>query len=149
MSENSHISQVAGGVIFHPEKRKVVVVNQNGNSWSLPKGHIDPGETAEQAAIREIYEETGIQNPRLIEPLGNYERHRIALGGGDDLSELKQFTMFLFESTQNELTPLDPHNPEARWVEPSEVGGLLTHPKDAAFFQEIALPILKEKYHLK
>jgi len=32
----------------------------------LPKGHIDPGENAEQAAIREVFEETGVINPRII-----------------------------------------------------------------------------------
>jgi mutator protein MutT len=40
--------------------------------WSLPKGHIEPGETAEQAAIREIREETGILG-QVIDELGTID----------------------------------------------------------------------------
>src|SRR3989344_5541862 len=46
----------AGGVVVN-EKGEVLIVNQNGDSWSLPKGHIDPGETAIEAARREIGDE--------------------------------------------------------------------------------------------
>jgi 8-oxo-dGTP pyrophosphatase MutT (NUDIX family) len=51
----------AGGVVTNDEG-KVLVVNQRGTSWSLPKGHIDPGESALAAAEREIYEESGIRD---------------------------------------------------------------------------------------
>ena len=51
-------------------KNEVAIVNQNHDSWSLPKGHIDEGETPIDAAIREIYEETGIINPKLVKKLG-------------------------------------------------------------------------------
>ena len=54
----------AGGVVLN-EFGDVLVVNQRGNSWSLPKGHIEVGETAEQTAIREVAEETGIQGSVL------------------------------------------------------------------------------------
>jgi 8-oxo-dGTP pyrophosphatase MutT (NUDIX family) len=40
--------------------------------WSLPKGHIEPGETPEQAAEREIREETGIEG-RVLTPLGTID----------------------------------------------------------------------------
>ncbi|RME90417.1 MAG: NUDIX domain-containing protein [Candidatus Hydrogenedentota bacterium] len=141
------IAHVAGGLILHSKTGKVAIVNQNGDSWSLPKGHIDAGETAEQAARREIKEETGIQKVQLIQPLGEYERYRIALGGGDDKSELKKIQFFLFETDQDKLQPEDPHNPEARWVDPEEVASYLTHPKDAEFYTKVALPVIKRDYH--
>ena len=40
--------------------------------WSLPKGHIEAGETAEQAAVREVEEETGIIG-RVVAPLGTID----------------------------------------------------------------------------
>ena len=43
----------AGGIIMN-EYNEVVIVNQNHDSWSLPKGHIDPGESPLEAALREI-----------------------------------------------------------------------------------------------
>ncbi len=130
----------AGGVVLNP-RGDVLVVNQRGNSWSLPKGHIDPGEDAETAARREILEESGVSELTLVRPLGSYERHRIALDGGDDLSELKTMHFYLFRTRQESLQPQDPDNPEARWVPREEVARLLTHRRDRAFFEDI-LPSL-------
>jgi len=129
-------TQTAGGVVTNA-RGEVVVVSQKGTSWSLPKGHIDPGEDALAAAKREIYEETGIINLTLVRELGSYQRYKNALGGGDDTSELKTIHMFLFTTDQEKLSPIDPTNPEARWVKKSEVVDLLTHKKDKEFFQGV------------
>jgi ADP-ribose pyrophosphatase YjhB (NUDIX family) len=126
----------AGGVVTNSEG-KVLVVSQHGTSWSLPKGHIDPGENALDAAKREIYEESGIRDLELIRELGTYERHKIGVDGGEDGSELKVITMFLFRTSENSLKPVDPDNPEARWVEKSKVAPLLTHEKDKEFFERV------------
>ena len=131
-------TRTAGGVVTNADGH-VLVVNQRGTSWSLPKGHIDPGEDALAAAQREIYEESGIWELRLIRELGTYERHKIGRRGGDDRRELKSITMFLFHTTQTALKPTDPDNPEARWVPKSEVAALLTHRKDKQFFLSLGL----------
>ena len=70
----------AGGVVLN-RHGDVLVVNQRGNSWSLPKGHVDPGEEILAAARREILEESGISDLQLLRKLGVYERHRIAKDG--------------------------------------------------------------------
>ncbi|MBI5061189.1 MAG: NUDIX domain-containing protein [Candidatus Aenigmarchaeota archaeon] len=57
----------AGGVVFRG--KKILLIKDSYGRWSLPKGHIEKGETAEQAALREIKEETGIDG-RIIELLG-------------------------------------------------------------------------------
>jgi ADP-ribose pyrophosphatase YjhB (NUDIX family) len=126
----------AGGVVTNSEG-EVLVVSQRGTSWSLPKGHIDPGESPLAAARREIHEESGISQLELVRELGTYERHKIGLDGGDDPSELKIITMFLFRTNQKSLKPVDADNPEARWLEKTKVIGLLTHQKDKEFFQRI------------
>jgi 8-oxo-dGTP pyrophosphatase MutT (NUDIX family) len=125
----------AGGVVTNNEG-KVLVVSQHGTSWSLPKGHIDPGEDALVAAKREIYEESGIRDLEFVRELGSYERHRIGLDG-DDPSELKVITMFLFRTSEKTLRPVDPENPEAKWVEKSKVQLLLTHERDKEFFRNV------------
>ncbi|MBI2095732.1 MAG: NUDIX domain-containing protein [Candidatus Omnitrophica bacterium] len=129
-------TQSAGGVVLNG-KGQVLVVSQHGTSWSLPKGHIDPGEDALAAAKREIYEETGVKELTLIRELGAYERHRIGLNALEDRSELKVILFFLFKTAQNTLKPLDADNPEARWVDPEKVAGLLTHAKDKEFFLSV------------
>ncbi len=120
-----------------------MVVNQNGNSWSLPKGHIEPGEDEVAAAIREVYEEAGIKEVRVIKKLGQYERYRIGLSEIEDKAILKSITIYLMTTNEVDLQPLDPHNPEARWVKPDEVESLLTNPKDKAFYAGV-LPEVKQ-----
>ena len=133
----------AGGIIIN-NNGKVVVVNQNHDSWSLPKGHVDDGETLLDAAIREIYEETGIQNPKFIKPIGSFGRYRIGLDGNDDLSHYKTIHIFLFESDQIKLIPIDKNNPEAKWLTYKEAEKILTHPNDKKFFKEAIKSIINE-----
>src|ERR1700752_2975610 len=47
--------------------------------WSLPKGHLEPGESAEAAAIREVAEETGITG-QVLAPLGTIDFWFVADG---------------------------------------------------------------------
>jgi 8-oxo-dGTP pyrophosphatase MutT (NUDIX family) len=53
----------AGGVVFREQNGRtlfLVVSSSDGQSWVLPKGHIDPGETPDVAAVRELAEEAGV-----------------------------------------------------------------------------------------
>ena len=126
----------AGGVVLN-QKGELLVISQHGTSWSLPKGHVDEGEDAISAAKREIYEESGITKLQFIRELGSYKRYKISEDGGDDKSELKTITMFLFRTSEDNLKPVDSENPEARWVQKENVVELLTHPKDKEFFLRI------------
>lgn len=135
------VTRSAGGVVLNPDG-EVLVVNQNNDSWSLPKGHIEPGEDERVAAEREIYEESGLQNLVFVKKLGTYERPRIGRGGsGDDPAETKSITLFLFRTKQKKLSPIDPENPEARWVPKDKVCSMLTHAKDKEFFLKISKEI--------
>jgi ADP-ribose pyrophosphatase YjhB (NUDIX family) len=129
-------TESAGGVVVNPEGR-VLLVSQYGTSWSLPKGHLEEGETPLEAALREIREESGVSRLEFVRPLGSYTRHRLGADGGEDRSELKTIHLFLFRTEETELAPLDADNPEARWVERETVAGMLTHTKDREFFAAI------------
>lgn len=135
-------SYSAGGVVINSDGL-VLVTNQHNDSWSLPKGQIDPGETAPEAAKREIEEESGINQLEYVKKLGSYQRYRIGKGGIGETDHHKTITMFLYRTNQTELGPSDPENPEARWVEPDHVADLLTHPKDKEFFRQ-ALPGIRK-----
>lgn len=52
--------------------RILLISTQAGRRWQLPKGHIEPGETPEQAAVREVREETGVTG-RVVAPLPEVE----------------------------------------------------------------------------
>lgn len=75
----------AGGLVLDaagPAARGALIgrVDRRGRLlWSLPKGHVEPGETAEQAAVREVREETGVAG-RVLGPLGTIDFWFVADG---------------------------------------------------------------------
>lgn len=58
--------EAAGGLVRR--KNKFLLIHRLG-MWDLPKGKIDPGETSEIAAVREVEEECGIRTPHILEHL--------------------------------------------------------------------------------
>lgn len=130
-------TRAAGGIVVGTDGR-IVIVNQNRDSWSLPKGHVETGEDDETTARREITEETGLTDLTLVRKLGEYSRFKIGKGGiGDDGSEFKTLVFFLFTTPQTALKPIDPQNPEAIWIDRADLAKHLTHPKDQEFFSGI------------
>jgi 8-oxo-dGTP pyrophosphatase MutT (NUDIX family) len=59
--------QAAGGLVIN-EKDEVLLIFRRGK-WDLPKGKLDKGEKLEDCAVREVEEETGLPNVKLISPL--------------------------------------------------------------------------------
>lgn len=123
----------AGGIVLD-SKGRVLVVQQNRNSWSLPKGHVESGETPLDAARREIGEETGLSGLTLLKDLGTYSRARIGPKGLQDVSEIKDIHLFLFRASCSNLKPSDTKISQARWVTQEAAARILTHPKDRAFY---------------
>jgi ADP-ribose pyrophosphatase YjhB (NUDIX family) len=63
----------AGGVIFRRGKKEqleILLIQDAKNRWTIPKGHIEEGETAKETAKREIGEETGLQDVIVLSWLG-------------------------------------------------------------------------------
>lgn len=74
--KKSEYRKAAAVVIFNPEGQ-VWLGQRAGHSgkysWQFPQGGMDPGETPEHAAIRELHEETGI-SVHMVSPLGEIEK---------------------------------------------------------------------------
>lgn len=63
----------AGGIIYRLGKDdtvEILLIQDAKNRWTIPKGHIEEGETAKQAAEREVGEETGLQKMAILGWLG-------------------------------------------------------------------------------
>ena len=64
----------SGGIIFRlSEDQKdieILLIQDSKERWTIPKGHIEPGETAKMTARREIEEETGLKNVSILSWLG-------------------------------------------------------------------------------
>lgn len=87
----------AGGIVVRnsPNKQILLTIFTHINGLGFPKGHIEKDETFEQAAIREVTEETGLTKLRIIKKLGVYSK--IATERNGTLVE-KDIHMYLMES---------------------------------------------------
>jgi len=65
----------AGGVVIKREndELKVLLIKDSYGHWTWAKGHIEEGESPEEAAVREISEETGLSKVKIIGLLGKQE----------------------------------------------------------------------------
>jgi 8-oxo-dGTP diphosphatase len=64
--------EAAGGVVLDEDGRVVLVHRPRYDDWTLPKGKLDPGESFEEAALREVEEETRLRC-RLVRELPSIE----------------------------------------------------------------------------
>ena len=138
----SPFTHSAGGIVLN-RRGQVLVVSQRDKTWSLPKGHMKEGEDPRETARREIIEESGLASVQFVRILKSYTRFTITRTGREDPASLKRITMYLFWTEEEELRPMDPRNPEARWVDRADVAALLSHPRDQDFFVQM-LPELEE-----
>ncbi len=98
-------------------------VDRRGRTmWSLPKGHIETGETAEQTAMREVAEETGISGT-IVAPLGKIDYWFVS----DGRRIHKTVHHYLLRFTGGELSDDDYEVSEVAWVPLSELPRKLTY----------------------
>ena len=90
--------------------------------WSLPKGHIEAGESAEQAAVREVAEETGIAG-RIVGRLGTIDFWFMA----DGRRVHKTVHHFLLRAEGGELSDADVEVNAVAWVPLDELAGTLAY----------------------
>jgi mutator protein MutT len=120
MSELPTEKQVsAGGVVYQMRNRAIEValisVGKN-RRWQLPKGQVDPGETPEETALREVREETGLTS-KLIQPLDTIEYWYISTYTGKRIQIHKYVHFFLMHYRSGDVEHHDYEVNEARWVE--------------------------------
>ena len=99
--------------------------------WALPKGKIDPGESAAEAAMREVREETGVEG-RLVAKLGDVRYTYIATWEGAKGERIfKVVSFFLLRAGRGRIDEIDDamrvEVDEARWLPLDETSQLLTH----------------------
>ena len=111
---------VRGGdvIVVVPVKRDA----QRRRVLVLPKGHLDPGETDEAAAVREVAEETGVV-AELIDKLGDVEYSYERRGR----RRSKRVAFYLFEYRSGSLEDHDHEIEEARWMPLNEAVRDLTY----------------------
>ena len=92
-----------------------MIATRGKTRWGLPKGAVSDGETSEQAALREVLEETGLE-AEIVKPLDTIEYFFRA---GDTLIR-KRVDFYLMRYVAGELTPQLSEVDDVEWVELSE-----------------------------
>ncbi|HEU4741398.1 MAG TPA: NUDIX hydrolase [Meiothermus sp.] len=115
----------AGGVVFN-QAGEVLLLRDRMGYWVFPKGHVDQGESLEQAAIREVQEETGIRAQVVAE----LSPTRYTNNKGIQ-REIRWFLMRGEGKAQ-----LEPGMTGVGFFEPEEARRLLAFPDDLSLLQE-------------
>ena len=129
----------AGGVVIGDGGTIALVLDSGGARWLFPKGHVEEGETDEEAARREIEEEAGLTNLEYIDDLGTYKRHPINPDGSPFTSVMKEIHMFLFAAPPHaKLNPITVEEiSDAQWFPFREVAEKIGSDKDKAWFASV------------
>ena len=118
--------EAAGGVVMRrgPEETEIAVVHRpRYDDWSFPKGKLDPGETFEEAALREVREETGLicrLGPELA--FAHYD---------DNKGRPKVVRYWLMAVIEDPGFEPNEEVDELRWLTPAEASDLLTYSRDS------------------
>lgn len=122
----------SGGVVYRstPDGYQFVAVHRARHTdWSLPKGHLEPGETKEQAALREVKEETGL-DARIVAPITDVVYFYRTGRGAESVLVHKTVYHYLLEAITFSFGGPNWEVSESRWVPLSEAQTLLSYEND-------------------
>lgn len=120
-----------GAVVFHQTGNQIeylLLRHRNGNHWGFPKGHVEAGETENETALREIYEEAGLR-VRLLDGF----RQTVEYAPYEN--SWKQVVYFVGEAKEPKFVCQREEVQECRWVG-YEIGlDLLSHENSKGILQ--------------
>lgn len=123
----------AGGLVWRRNGNdgiEVVLVKPAGReTWVMPKGHLKPGETLEQAAVRECLEETGL-SARIDDTLGEVSYYFSEREGGKPVTIFKRVHFFLMRFKSGDTADHDDEISEVSWLPINEALARATFAKE-------------------
>jgi len=148
MSPSPTINAVsAGGVVFRQQANQVdiaLILVGPKLRWQLPKGTLNPDEQIEQAALREVREETGIE-AELLDLLERIEYWFYATRAGQRVRFHKFVYFYLMRYQSGDVRDHDHEVEEARWVEVNEAIEILAFESEKKIVSTARDWILKEE----
>jgi 8-oxo-dGTP pyrophosphatase MutT (NUDIX family) len=126
------IERSAGAIIFRRENEKIFYLllyypslshRAEKNFWDFPKGHIEKGESELDTVKREIFEETGIKEFKILDGFKEQIKYFFKWQGK---TILKFVTFYLIETNQKEIK-ISPEHIDWCWADFETALSLLTH----------------------
>ena len=117
----------AGGVVYRRRggRTEVALISVGEAArWQLPKGLVGRGESPEEAALREVAEETGLRC-EVVAELERVEYWYFSKGGARRVRFHKFVHFYLMRYVSGDVTGHDDEVNEARWVDTEEAEGML------------------------
>lgn len=129
MTENANLLPVVAVALIGADGRILMqrrrLAAAHGGLWEFPGGKVEPRETAEQAAVREIWEELGVAlDPRLLEPVG------FASDPAQPPAPRQPHLILLYLARQWQGHPQCLDGEEIGWFAPDTLSGLAMPPLD-------------------
>jgi len=113
-------ARCSGGIIFNDGKY-LLVKHGNGNHWDFPKGHMEKNESEETAALREIYEETGLK----VEIIEGFKE---SISYIDNINmEDKTVIFFLCKANESKITHITDDVIDSIWLDYEEALKKITY----------------------
>lgn len=121
----------AGGIVFNNEDKVLITRHSQNHHWGFPKGWIEQGQTIEEAAIREVREEGGVE-AEIIDKVGHtkytyiWEREKV----------FKVVTYFLMKYISGDPKDHDWEMEDAGWFDVEEALKILSFSRDKSLLKK-------------
>ncbi len=136
--------QAAGGVVVRENGRMMLLLEVAGRKeLRLPKGHIEDGETVEEAAVREVQEETGYADVEIVVDLGSMTHTFYNFRKDANVTRTESYYLMRLNSEQPYTGPQYEHERfRRRWVRTDDAERLLTYESEREFARRARHAIL-------
>lgn len=127
------------GCIVLNEKKEILLVHSVQEHWEMPKGHMEPGETEVETAIREVKEETNIdvfildENKKYVETYSPYEGTR------------KKVVYFLARNKNNMVQPQLEEITEIKWLSLEKAIPMISYESSKKIIKQVKIELEEGK----
>ena len=124
---SARIEESAGGVICRITNGEIeaLLIKDSYANWGFPKGHVEPGETLEQTALRECREETGLQRLEVAGSVATTDWYFRA--GGTLVHKFCDYFLLMADPREQAIPQIAEGIRECAWMSPAEAVARVTY----------------------
>lgn len=121
----------AGLIPFVNDPRRYLLLKYPQGHWGFPKGHVEPGETLRETAVRELAEETGIEGINMVEGF----RYDVDYSYNYNGTKHEKIVYFFAGEVRGTSVSLSEEHVDYAWGDPDETVGRITYDNEVELFR--------------